>query len=96
VASFTITMTGRGVAVATVQIGAQPSPESVASEIMAFQVETGYSLLEIMRLMSAALLGKVDISGSTHTFRSADDSVDRITATVDGAGQRTAITLDGS
>jgi hypothetical protein len=57
-------------------------------------VETGLTVRETLRIAISALGGKVAISGNTVTFRDVNDTVDRITATTDSNGQRTAITLD--
>lgn len=57
-------------------------------------VETGLTVRETLRIAISALGGKVSISGNTVTFRDVNDTVDRITATTDSNGQRTAVTLD--
>ena len=57
----------------------------------------GLSLTEMLMLMGASLLGKLSgAATATVTIRAADDSKDRITATVDADGNRTAVTLDPS
>ena len=57
----------------------------------------GYTLEEAMKICLAALAGKVSGAGTTTvTIRSADDTADRIVATVDTDGNRSAITLDGA
>lgn len=57
----------------------------------------GYTLEEAMKICLAALAGKVSGAGTTSiTIRSADDSADRIVATVDSNGNRSAVTLDGA
>lgn len=55
------------------------------------------SLREVINVMSAALAGKSS-GGGTNTikFRDLGDTKDRITATVDASGNRTAITDDGT
>src|SRR3990167_1669444 len=58
-------------------------------------VEGTRTLRQILRGYSAALLGKISGGGTaTEVFRDIDDSKDRITATVDEDGNRTAITID--
>lgn len=59
-------------------------------------VETGLTLRQALRLIAAATAGKVSGGGTTTiTFASAvADSDDRIIATVDSSGNRTAITYD--
>jgi hypothetical protein len=57
----------------------------------------GYTLEEAMKICLAALAGKVSGAGTTTvTIRSADDTADRIVATVDTNGNRSAVTLDGA
>lgn len=61
-------------------------------------VETGLTVRGALRLALAALAGKLSGAGtSTEVFRNAvGDSKDRITATVDGSGNRIAITTDAT
>jgi len=67
------------------------------AEILAGGDVDGYSLEETLKLCLAALAGKLSgASGTTVTIRSADDSADRIVATVDANGNRTAVILDAS
>ena len=57
----------------------------------------GKTLTEALVIILAALAGKASGLGSTTAvFRSIDDTVDRITATVDADGNRSAVTLDVS
>ena len=59
-------------------------------------IETGMTLRQAMRLIAAATAGKVSGGGTTTiTFKSAvADADNRIVATVDNDGNRTAITYD--
>lgn len=61
-------------------------------------VETGLTPRNAMKLMAAAAAGKVTITGSdpyTVTIKGAvNDTKDRVVATTDDAGNRSAITLD--
>jgi len=57
-------------------------------------VEDDWTLRQALRIILSALGGKVDITGNTVTIRDVNDTVDRITATTDTNGQRTAVTLD--
>lgn len=59
-------------------------------------IETGLTLRQALRLVAAATAGKVSgATGTTVTIRNAvGDSKNRITATVDEAGNRSAITYD--
>lgn len=59
-------------------------------------IETGVTMRGLMRLIGAVLGGKLSGAGSgTETFRNAvADSKNRIVATVDSSGNRSAITTD--
>jgi hypothetical protein len=58
-------------------------------------VETSLTLRQALRLMVAAAAGKVSgAQGSSITFRNIGDSKNRIVATVDAYGNRSAITTD--
>lgn len=60
-------------------------------------VETGWTLRQALRIMLSALGGKADGAATTTMhFRDQADSKNRITATVDANGNRTAVTLDAS
>lgn len=77
--------------------GATPlSPEGLAASLLDNEdIETGYSLREALRLILAAVAGKVSGAGTaTITIRSATDGSNRIVATVDSNGNRTAVTLN--
>jgi len=79
--------------------GASPlSPEGLAARLLdTEEIETGYTMRESLRLIVSALVGKVSgASGTTITIRDINDSVDRIVATVDASGNRTAVTKDVS
>lgn len=60
-------------------------------------VETSLTLRQAMRLMSAALAGKLSGAATASVvIRNVGDSKDRITATVDANGNRTAVTTDAT
>lgn len=60
-------------------------------------VEGSMTLRQALRIYLSALAGKSSGGGtSTITFRDLADSKNRISATVDADGNRTAVTLDGS
>jgi hypothetical protein len=60
-------------------------------------VEGSTTVQEAMRLILSAMAGKLSgAGGTTVTIRDIDDTKDRIVATVDANGNRTAITLDAS
>lgn len=60
-------------------------------------VETGVTPRAAFRLVLAALAGELSGAGTTTiTIRNVGDTKDRITATVDGLGNRTAVTVDAT
>lgn len=60
-------------------------------------VEGSYTADEVLRIMAAALAGKVSGAGTgTETFKGLDGTTDRIVSTVDANGNRTAVALDGA
>lgn len=68
---------------------------SIAAAVMASVVEGTTTVLQHLRLAAAALYGKVAGAGTTTvTIRNEADDTDRITATVDADGNRSAVTLD--
>jgi hypothetical protein len=70
---------------------------AIAAAVMDSEIETGATLLQSMRLQNAILLGKVSGAGTgTETFRDINDTKNRVVATVDNSGNRTAITKDSS
>ena len=79
-------------------VGIQTTARQV--DDLAYSAETMDStvtLKQAVNIMLAALAGKsTGGGGETITFRDAADSKARITATVDSAGNRTAITTDGA
>jgi hypothetical protein len=60
-------------------------------------VETGRTLRQALRLILAVCCGKSNgLNTSTAIYRDTNDGVDRITATVDNQGNRSAVTYDMS
>lgn len=60
-------------------------------------IETSYTLRQALRLMLAAAAGKLSGAATTSVvIRNAGDTKDRITATVDADGNRSAVTTDVS
>lgn len=60
-------------------------------------IETSYTPRQALRLILAALVAKLDGAGTTTvTIRDINDSKDRITATVDADGNRSAVTPDAT
>lgn len=93
-ASLTVNLTGIGRLEADILPFNDLSPEGLALSLLdSNEVETGYSLRNALRLVLAATAGKVSGGGTaTVTIRSATDGTDRIVATVDSNGNRTAVT----
>ena len=60
-------------------------------------VETNMTLRQGLRLFASALLGKASgLATTTAVFRDTNDTKNRISATVDSNGNRSAVTLDGT
>lgn len=73
--------------------GATLATADIAIAIDAIVVETGFDYGDVLRLMSAALVGKLSGAATTTvTIRDLTDAADRIVATVDADGNRTAVT----
>lgn len=72
-----------------------PLTAAAIDAILDEAVEGSYTLRQLLRIVSSTLAGKVSGGGTaTITFRDVNDSTDRVIATVDASGNRTAITLD--
>lgn len=72
---------------------------SVADALLdrAAGVETNRTPRQALRLMLATLAGKLSgAAGTTVTIRDTNDTVNRVVATVDADGNRSAVTLDAS
>lgn len=67
----------------------------IVDAIKAIEIETGYDIVEILKVVAAATAGKASGFPTTNViYRDILDSKNRITATVDTVGNRTAVTLD--
>jgi hypothetical protein len=67
------------------------------SDILGATVEGTYSVVEVLRIMVGVLAGKLSGGGTTTlTFRDISDSLNRVVATVDASGNRSAITINES
>lgn len=101
-ASMTLTpdvvMTAKAFMVATAGGPTPLSPEGLSQTLLdSSEIESGYSMRESLRLMLAAMAGKVSgAETSTVILRDVNDTKNRIVATVDGNGNRTAVTHDTS
>jgi len=72
-------------------------PNTVADAIFNYTAEGSLNFKDVVRLIMATLLGKVSGAGTTTiTFRNTPDSKDRVVATVDEVGNRSAVSLDPS
>jgi hypothetical protein len=93
-----LSISGKGNISANITPFTELSPQSLAAEILdKSSVESNLTVREALRLLSAVLAGEVSGGGTTTiTFRSTDDTKDRVVATVDSNGNRTAITYDKS
>lgn len=66
-----------------------------AAELLGTAVEGAYTFSEVLQLMAAVLFGKASGGGTaTITFRNTADDADRVIATVDESGNRTAVALN--
>lgn len=105
--SMYITATVAGVATASVvaeaigdtsRVSDLPTAAANATELLdqAAGVETGLTVRNALRLALAALAGKLSGAATTTVVirNAVADSKDRITATVDTSGNRSAITVD--
>lgn len=74
------------------------SPEGLATSLLdSNEIETGYSLREAFRIILASVGGKLSgAETTTVTIRNITDDKNRIVATVDSNGNRTAVTYDVS
>lgn len=88
---------------ATVSSRAQPSDVPTANQNAdalldrAAGIETGITPRQGLRVMLSAMVGKLSGAGTTTVkIRDTQDTKDRITATVDAQGDRTAVTLNVS
>jgi len=77
------------------QLGALPTAAENATAVLDEIIEAALSLRAAMRLCIAAMGGKASgLDTTTAIYRDSADTKDRITATVDANGNRTAVTLD--
>lgn len=93
-----ITAVAKGSMVADISLAAtlELSPDVIASTVKAALLDTtldGFTIEEIIKLTSAALLGKSSGGATNPVFRSIDDTADRVTGEVDASGNRTSSTL---
>lgn len=69
--------------------------DDVAGAVLDAPIDGAITLRQLLRLIGAASAGKVSgAAGTTVTIRDLNDTKDRIVATVDANGNRTAVTRD--
>lgn len=82
---------------ASTVLAKESTAAAIPQDVWSQQHETGYTAQQLMRLMSAVLLGKVSGAGTgTETFRDVSDTKDRVVSTVDNQGNRTNVSKDAS
>lgn len=91
----TIEVDGVGVLVNNSGVSIDQSGLTNAHTVWDHLVEGGFNAEQILRLMAAAMAGKVSgAAGTSIAIRDLSDTKNRILATVDSNGNRTAVTLD--
>lgn len=74
-----------------------PLTAAAVDAILDEAVEGAYTLRQLLRIALAALAAKCSGGGTTTiTFRDLNDTKNRIVATVDASGNRTAVTVTGT
>jgi hypothetical protein len=98
VLSKNVELSALGFMIATAGGPPELSPEGLSLELLDTQlVENGLSVRQALKLISAAMAGKVSGAGtSSVTIRNVGDTKDRIVATVDSNGNRTNVTVDAT
>jgi hypothetical protein len=77
------------------QLLALGTPAQNAAANLAALVETGFSVQDALKLMSAVLAGKATGGGTTQvTFRNVNDDTNAVVMTVDTDGNRSLVTLN--
>lgn len=70
------------------------SQDDVTGAVLEAEVESGYSLKQILRLMASVVLGRASGGPSSPVFRDINNTKNRVTGTADSSGNRTAATYD--
>jgi hypothetical protein len=93
----TTTATAIGELIASITVtGATLTTANVGDAVWNYLSEAGYTSGDSLRIVLATLAGKLSgASGTTVSIRDVNDTKDRVVATVDSSGNRTAVTLDG-
>ena len=78
-------------------VASDATPDNLVSAMLSATIETGLSTEDILRLIAAAMFGKVSGAGTSNiVFRDTNDTKNRIEANVDVSGNRISVTLDPS
>jgi hypothetical protein len=70
------------------------SQDDVTGAVLESEIEAGFSLRKMLRLMGAVLLGKSTGGPGNPVFRDVNDIKARVTGTADSNGNRSAVTYD--
>jgi hypothetical protein len=74
--------------------GECPTTDEIVAAVMAYEVESGVTVLEALRYILAAVSGVTSKTGDTRTFDAGGNpGTVRIAATVDAQGNRSSVTL---
>lgn len=77
--------------------GQCPTAQEIAAAVWNYPLGDGYTAGEMMRVFAAVLAGKVSGAGTgTETFKSINDSKNRLVSVVDNNGNRINITIDAT
>jgi hypothetical protein len=78
---------------AVIKVGAL-SQDDVTGAVLESEIEPGFSLRQMMRLMGAVLLGKTSGGPSSPVFRDVNDTKNRVSGSADANGNRSSATYD--
>lgn len=71
-----------------------PTAQAIVDELMAETIDGSVSFKTLIQAVAAVLAGKATGGGTTSiTFRDLADTLDRVAATVDSSGNRSAVTI---
>jgi hypothetical protein len=77
-------------------VASDATPDNLVNALLAATIETDLTYEQILRLIAAAMFGKVSGAGTSNiVFRDTNDTKNRIEANVDVSGNRISVTLDG-
>jgi len=70
------------------------SQDDVTGAVLESEIEAGFSMRKILRLMASVLLGKSTGGPGSPVFRNVTDAKARVTGTADASGNRSAASYD--